>query len=187
MNAALLDISFFCFLFNVTHLSLGTSREKRESSKHIFAHERQADSANKAVSFFLCTKLLVNSDHTAFRSMIKRFDIIEPHVAVFCAPRLDSVILREDCLGHRAPFRSESDRSVPRVEFQVNGQLVCARTVGSRSNVHAKVSSLVLSLCFCEEQIQYPLAPSPSPLECPLSKNKFPMNGHLCDKFRLGL
>ena len=45
------DISFFCFFFNVTRLSLCRSGEKkRESSRHMFAHERSADSANRSVS-----------------------------------------------------------------------------------------------------------------------------------------
>ena len=34
------DSSFFRFFFNVTRLSLCKSGEKRESSMHIFAHER---------------------------------------------------------------------------------------------------------------------------------------------------
>ena len=50
MKAALLDISFFCLLFNVTRLSLCKSKEKHESSMHIFAHERKADSISRAVS-----------------------------------------------------------------------------------------------------------------------------------------
>ena len=33
-------------------------------------------------------------------SMIKRLDIIEPHVTLLCAPRSTWVVLREDRLAH---------------------------------------------------------------------------------------
>ena len=42
MHAVLSDISFFCFLFNITLLSSCKSGEKRESSTLFFAHERKA-------------------------------------------------------------------------------------------------------------------------------------------------
>ena len=48
--AVLSDISFFCFLFNVTRLSLCKSGENRESSTYIFAHERKACCFNKSGS-----------------------------------------------------------------------------------------------------------------------------------------
>ena len=47
MYAVLSDISFLCVLFNVTRLCLFKSGENRESSTHIFAHERKAYCFNK--------------------------------------------------------------------------------------------------------------------------------------------
>ena len=76
--------------------------------------------------------------------MIKRLDIIEPHDVLLCAPRSRWVVLREGRLAHRAPFRPMSDRSVPRIEPQVEGQHVCTRTIRPRSNVHPKISSSAL-------------------------------------------
>ena len=89
----------------------------------------------------LCKKIRMNSDHTAHWSMIERLDIVEPHVLVLCVPRFGCVVLREDCLAHRAPFGPKSNRNVPMIELQVEGQLVCTRTFGSTSNVRAKISS----------------------------------------------
>ena len=86
--------------------------------------------------------------------MIKRLDITEPHVSLLCAPRFRWDALREDRLAHRTPFRLMSDRHVAGIELQVERQLVCTRTVRSRSNMCTKISSLALLLCFCEEQIQ---------------------------------
>ena len=151
MSAALLDISFFCLLFNVTRLSLCKSGEKRESSMHIFAHERKADSCQQSC-VLLSKRIRMNNDHTAHWSMMKRFDIVKPHVALFRVPRFEWVVLREGRLAHRTPFRPKSDRCVSKVELQVKKQLVCTRTVRSRSNVHPKMSSLALLLRFGEEQ-----------------------------------
>ena len=113
MSAALLDISFFCLLFNVTRLSLCKSGEKRESSMHIFAHERKADSCQQSC-VLLSKRIRMNNDHTAHWSMMKRFDIVKPHVALLRVPRSEWVILREGRLAHRTPFRPKSDRCVSR-------------------------------------------------------------------------
>ena len=97
----------------------------------------------------------MNNDHTAHWSTTERFHIVKPHVALLRVPGFERVILSEDCLAHRAPFRSKSGRCVPRVELHVKRQLVCTRTIRSRSNVHRKFSSLAPLLRFCDEQIQY--------------------------------
>ena len=97
----------------------------------------------------------MDNSHTAYWSMIKRHDIIEANVALLCAPRFTWVVLREDRLAHQTPIRPMSDRSVPRIEPQVERQLVCTRTVRSKSNVCPNMSSLALVFFFCEEQIQY--------------------------------
>ena len=39
-NASLLDVSFFCLLFNVARLCSYKSGEKHETSVHFFAHEK---------------------------------------------------------------------------------------------------------------------------------------------------
>ena len=49
-NDSLLDISFFCLLFDVACLSSYKSGEKLETSMHILAHERCACTANKSSS-----------------------------------------------------------------------------------------------------------------------------------------
>ena len=49
-NVSLLDISFFCVLFNVSRLSSCKSGKKLETSTHVLAHERCAYSASKSVS-----------------------------------------------------------------------------------------------------------------------------------------
>ena len=46
----------------------------------------------------LCQKIQVDVGHTAYRSMIKRLDINEPHVTLLCAPRSSWAVLREDRL-----------------------------------------------------------------------------------------
>ena len=61
----------------------------------------------------------MNSDHTAHRSRIDRFDIVNPHVALTYVPGFDWVVLREDNLAPRTPFGPQSDRCVPRVELQL--------------------------------------------------------------------
>ena len=82
-----------------------------------------------STKLFLSKRIRMNSDHTAYRSMIAHLDIIEPHVPLLCVPRFGWVILREDCLAHRAPLRSKSDRSFSRIELQVKGQLVSTRVL----------------------------------------------------------
>ena len=74
-----------------------------------------------------CPKIRMDYGYRAYWSMIKYLIVIEPHVFLLCAPRSSWVALRQDCLAHRMPFRSTSDRSVPRIEPQVERQLVCVR------------------------------------------------------------
>ena len=94
----------------------------------------------------LCNKIRVNSDHTAHWSMIQRLDIIEPNVILLCVPRcVKTVLLIERYSGRKVT-------AVPRVELQVEKQLVCTRTIRPRSNVRTKISSLALLLSSCEEQ-----------------------------------
>ena len=71
----------------------------------------------------------MNNDHTAHWSMIERFDMVKPHVALLRVPVFEWVILREDCLAHRTSFGPECDRCVPRGELQVKRQLVCTLTI----------------------------------------------------------
>ena len=97
----------------------------------------------------LCNKIRVNSDHTAHWSMIQRLDIIEPNVILLCVPRCEKTVLLIECYSGRKVT------AVPRVELQVEKQLVCTRTIRPRSNVRTKISSLALLLSFCEEQVQY--------------------------------
>ena len=149
----MLDISFLCCSFTVTRLSLCKSGERRESSKHIFS-AREISGFCQQSCVVLCKKIRANNDHTAHRPMVERFDFIEPHVALLCVPRFEWVILRQDCLAHRAPFRSKSDRSVTRIELQIKRHLVRTRTRRSRSNVRTNISSLAFSLRFFEQQIQ---------------------------------
>ena len=80
----------------------------------------------------------MDNNQTTCWSMTKRFDIVKPHVALLCVPGFECVILRADCLARRSPLKSKSDRTVPRVELQIQRQLVRTRTVRSRSNVHPK-------------------------------------------------
>ena len=49
-NVSLLDMSFFCLLFDVACLSPWRSGGKLETSMHISAHVRCAFSANRSVS-----------------------------------------------------------------------------------------------------------------------------------------
>ena len=129
--------------------------EKKVGRQCLIFCAREARRFRQQSCVLLCKKIRMNNDHKAHRSMIKRLDIIEPHVTVLCAPRSGWVILREDCPARRASFGSKSNRSVPRSELQVERQLVCTRNVRSRSNVHPKMSCIALSLRFCEEQNQY--------------------------------
>ena len=72
----------------------------------------------------LSKRIRMNSNHTPHRPSIDRVDIVKPQVALTCVSGFEWVVLREDCLAHRTPFRPESDRCVPRVELQVKRQLV---------------------------------------------------------------
>ena len=85
----------------------------------------------------------MDNHHIAHWSKTVCFDIVKPHVALFCVPRFQWVVLRQDCLAHRASFKSKSDRCVPSVELQVKRQLVCTRSVRSRSNIHPKFRVLL--------------------------------------------
>ena len=86
----------------------------------------------------LCKKIQVNNNHTAHWSMIQRLDIIEPNVILLCVPRcVKTVLLIERYSGRKVT-------AVPRVELQVEKQLVCTRTIRPRSNVRTKTSSLAL-------------------------------------------
>ena len=95
----------------------------------------------------LCKEIRVDNSHTAYWTMIKRLDIMDPHVVLLVA-------LCGDRLVHRTPFKPMRDRSVPRIEPQVERQLVCTRTIRSRPNVHPRTSSPALLLCFSEGQVQ---------------------------------
>ena len=138
VNVSLMDISFFCLLLNVACLSSYKTGERLETSMHVSAHERCACSANRCV----------DHGYTAYWSMTKRLDIIEPH-AVRQDP--DGSHCVKDCLANRMPFRSMSDRTVPRVEPQVERQLVCTRTIRPRTNVYPRIVSPALLFCFSEE------------------------------------
>ena len=86
---------------------------------------------------------------------VDTYKIVRPCGMLLCVPKFGLVVLREHCLAHRTPLRSEGDRNVPRTELQIQGQLVCTRAVRRKSNVPSEISRLALSLGFCEEQIQY--------------------------------
>ena len=88
-------------------------------------------------------------------SMIKSLDVIEPRVLLLSAPGFRWVVLCEDCLAHRVPFKSKRNCSVKRVELQIEGQFVCTRTIQSKTNVRTVISSLAYLFCFSEEQVQY--------------------------------
>ena len=117
MSAVLSDISFLCFLFTVTRLSLCKSGEKRESLTHIFARDRKACCFNKHRAQG-CT----DDKRLRGASEGKPFDIVKPHVTL---ARVEWVVLREDCLAQRTPFGPEGNCCVPTAELQINGQLVC--------------------------------------------------------------
>ena len=81
---------------------------KREPPKHISAHERQVNSTNKVSS--CAKKKKMNIDHAEHRSMVECVNIIETRVALLCVPRLKWIVLRENCLAHRDPFKSQGGR-----------------------------------------------------------------------------
>ena len=68
----------------------------------------------------------MNDDHTAHRWRIEPFEIVKSHVTLARVPALGWVVLCEDWLAHRTPFRHQGDRRVPGIELQIKGQLVCA-------------------------------------------------------------
>ena len=140
---------------STSHACPCTGLAKNVNRQRKFFCAREISRLRQQICVSLCKKIGVNNDHTAHRSMIKRLDIIEPHVILLCVPRFGWVILRKDCLAHRAPTMSKINRTVPRVELQVERKLVCTRTIRSRSDVRTKISSLAPLPCFCEEQLQY--------------------------------
>ena len=66
---------------------------KLETAMHILAHERCAYSGNRSVSR-CARKYGMDTGHTAYWSMTKHLDIIEPHVSLLCAPRSRSNAIR---------------------------------------------------------------------------------------------
>ena len=123
------------------------------TSMHIFC-AREVSRFRPQVCVPLCWKIPMDNNQTTYWSMIKRLDLVGSRVFLLCAPGFGWVVLRED-FAHRVPFGSKRNCSLPRVERQVEGQLVCTRTVRSRTNVRTDVSSLALLYCFSEEQVQY--------------------------------
>ena len=120
---------------STSRVCLCAGLEKNVSHRRKFLHT----SGKRIPSTKLCPKRIrTNNHHTAHRSRIERFDIVEPHVTLACVPGLGWVVQCEDCLAHRTPLRSEGDRCVSKVELQIKGQPVCTRAFCSRSNVHPK-------------------------------------------------
>ena len=164
-----------CWIFR-SSVSCSTSRAcpcaSLEKTRVVNAYfcAREASRFCQQGCVLLTKRIRMDNDHTAHWSMIERFDIVKPHVALLCVPGFEWVILREDCLTHRTPFKSKCGRCVPRVELQVKRQLVCTRTVRPRSTVHPKISSLALLLRFCEEQIRYCCSERHFEFVFPLSK-----------------
>ena len=140
MNTAL-DISFFCC--STLRACPCTGLQKNVSRQFILLRTRD----KQTLPTKLCPPKETDEQRSYSALVDERFDIIEQHVALFCGPRLKWIV-REDCLVHRAPLRSKTDRCVPKVELQVKRQLVCNRTVRSRSNVNPKnVESCPFALC----------------------------------------
>ena len=100
-----LDVSFFLLLFNVARLSLYGPGAKHETLMYIVAREKQI---RPTVCVPLCKKIRI-SDNAL---VIKRFDIIEPHVFLLCAPGFGWFVLCEGCLAHRVPSESKRFCSV---------------------------------------------------------------------------
>ena len=99
---------------STSHACLCVSLERNVSRQCIFfAHERKADSCQQSC-VLLSKRIRMNNDHTAHWSVMKRFDIVKPHVALLRVPRSEWVVLRENCLAHRTPVRPKSDRCVSR-------------------------------------------------------------------------
>ena len=67
MNAELLEISFFCFVFNVTRLSLCKSGENVSRQCTFFAHETRG---KQILSTKLCPPEQVNTDEQRSHSAV---------------------------------------------------------------------------------------------------------------------
>ena len=97
MNAALLDTSFFCLLFNVTRLSFCKSGENRESSMHTFG-AREETRFRQQSCVLLSKRIRMKNDHTAHRSRIERFDIVKSPRSDMCTRfRMDRTAWRLSC------------------------------------------------------------------------------------------